>query len=249
MKWAYLGEEASRGSWGAPVYEHHKSLSGPIYFPDETVKEALTAHCREQGEAFFARKDWKAELWCMADAMLQESAAGRYETQDEYLERARKELQESKRILEMQLDKRVEVLCWPGGGYSDAVKGIATSLFKAMTVSSDRRHEGGFDEDDNFWIARMGAQTIALRNGQYIYPGGLYTYFAIREYCGSTVARLLRRCGKAMYLLCSMLVRKCFIMKCVVTSSLGSCSPWEGGAISDYDEVGIESKVDWGWVL
>lgn len=201
MKWAYLGDQACRGNWGAPVYEHQKSLGGQVYTPDPSVREGLVAFCEEQGAGFFERPDWRTTLDAKARELQVQAGEGTYETEDEYLDRVRWELSESKRILKENLGKSIDVFCWPGGGYSDKAEAIACELYPAVTVGSARREQGGWDDSGCFKIGRIGAQSIVFDDGSIHYPGGWYTYLFLNEYQGNKVARLFRMAYKALILL------------------------------------------------
>lgn len=200
-KYAYLGADAYRGNWGAPVYAHRKSLSGPMYTPDPSVREGLIAYASERGEAFFDGAGWREEIGAKARELQASAGEGRMETNEEYLERVRWELTESKRVLERELGRSVDVFCWPGGGYSDEAEAIAASLYKGVTVGSAKRDQGGWDEHGSFKIARIGAQSLFFENGSIIYPGGWYTCLFLREYQGDGVARFFRQMYKAVLLL------------------------------------------------
>lgn len=201
MKYAYLGPNAYSGNWGAPVYEHHKSLSGPAYTPDPSVREGLIAFAGEQGADFFERDEWRSSLVGKASELQAAADEGRMETNEEYLERVRWELSESKRVLEKELGKSVTVFCWPGGGYSEEAEAIAASLYPAVTVGSAKREQGGWDEHGCFKIARIGAQSIVFEDGSIVYPGGWYTWLFLKEYQGGKVARFFRMAYKAIILL------------------------------------------------
>ena len=52
----------------------------------------------------------------------------RYETASERCERIREELSTSKQILEDGLNKQVDFICWPGGGYESETLEIAREV-------------------------------------------------------------------------------------------------------------------------
>lgn len=199
MKWAYLGDDAFTGAMGAPVYEHQKSLSGPRFFPSEEVTAGLVRFCEEQGQNFFDNPDWRSRLEEHHATLVKAHGAGVLESDDDYIARVQWELSESQRVLEEQLDKRVEVFCWPGGGNSEEAFGIASSLYAASTVASTQRERAGFDENGFFRITRVGAP-IMERDGRVIYMGGMYTDLFLQEYQGSRLARFKRQVLKALYM-------------------------------------------------
>ncbi|GAB7024018.1 polysaccharide deacetylase family protein [Salidesulfovibrio brasiliensis] len=204
LKWASLGPEAHRGGWGAPVFEHAKSLAAPRYFPPEGVRERLETFCAQQDESFFTSSYWRSTLSAVYEDAARDAGPGRMETEQEYLERVRWELRESKAIIEEKLGKRVDVLCWPGGGNSAEAMKISAEYYAATTLPSSQRHLAGFDEYGCYRMARIGAPSVETSRG-VVYPGGLYAGLVLREYGGDMLARTLRRAGKAMVLLTSYL--------------------------------------------
>jgi len=61
------------------------------------------------------------------------------ETEKEYLQRVRKEIYESKKIIEEKLDKKVEFLCWPHGDNDETVHRIALEAGYLMTTIGKAR--------------------------------------------------------------------------------------------------------------
>jgi hypothetical protein len=133
-------EYETRIPYGSPIYEHDKSLGTRRYFPGDGLDQALPQHVADQGGVeFFDREDWRAALHAVADRhrgrMGPETAAGRLESEDEYLARVRHELSESKRVLERNLEKKIDALCWPGGSMTDQSLEIARSIgYKRFTL-------------------------------------------------------------------------------------------------------------------
>ena len=86
---------------------------------------------------------------------------GRFESDEEIVERYRYELIESKKILEEKLSKEIGFLCWPGGGYNDLSLKIAIEAgYRASTIAS---RESSFVVDnsgDYKIIRRFGLNSI-----------------------------------------------------------------------------------------
>ncbi len=100
---------------GTPVYRHEKSLAARRYFEDERLTERLRAHVASSGDtAFFEEPGWREEL--MEIVREHGVGGGRLETEREYAFRVRRELVESRRMIEEALGAKVEFFCWPGGG-------------------------------------------------------------------------------------------------------------------------------------
>ena len=127
--------------YGYPVYRFDKSLCARKYFPDERVSGILVDHVSSNGGVpFFNRPDWKQQLLVLADEYKKRhSANGRLETEAEYLSRVREELAESKRLIEKNLAKKVDFLCWPGGGQNNTLHDIAWEQgYLASTVRGEK---------------------------------------------------------------------------------------------------------------
>ncbi len=130
--------------WGHPVFEHEKSLVARRFFPEPRGIDDITSHVAHNGgAAYFEERDWRDRLMhLLAHEGLGEEFPGRFETGDERESRVRKELLTSKRVLESELGKRVEFLCWPGGGNDDTARRIAREVgYKAWTLASSEKAE------------------------------------------------------------------------------------------------------------
>lgn len=204
MKWACLGPHAWRGGWGAPVYEHAKALAGPRYLPPEGVRERLETFCSQQEDGFFTTVYWRATLQAVLEDAMRGAGGGRFESRREYLERVHAELRESRDCLQRKLDKKVTVLCWPGGGNSPEAMRLSAELYSATTLPSSQRNLAGFDRHGCYRMARIAAPSVDTPAGT-TYAGGLYAGLVMREYRGSEVARAMRRLGKACFLFGSYL--------------------------------------------
>jgi hypothetical protein len=203
-KWAYLGASRSHGPAkpGSPVYRHGKSLEVRRFFPDERLAGHLESYVAAQGPEFFQRPDWKSVLHGVAAEFrsgnrLRESS----ESDDDYMRRLHWELGESKRILESHLEKEVDLLCWPGGGYEPLSVEISKKYYLATTLSSRERKRGAPVMDgDHVRVERIGCPYVA-RRGRVEYTSGLYLYHFLREYQGSMVSRRIRQALKVSRLL------------------------------------------------
>jgi hypothetical protein len=124
--------------YGHPVFEYEKSLVVRRYFPDERYVSEIVNYALSKGEDFIEKQGWKEELRKYSMALVRNNKfEGRYETIDERIERIRKELSESKTLIEKKLDKQIDFICWPGGGYDETVKDVARELgYKSWTLSS-----------------------------------------------------------------------------------------------------------------
>ena len=192
-KWDYLPDGARLPArYGEPVYEHQKSMACRRYLPDPDLADHLAAAVAAAAAGFFERPDWRVELQREVVSHRQAHASNeRQETTDEYLARLDAELGGAKRVIEEKLDKRVEFLCWPGGGYGPEALQIARRYYKASTLATADQGMPGFDESGHFRIRRLGVPCLQ-KGTRYVYPGGRYLYHWIREAQGSRFHRMVR---------------------------------------------------------
>jgi hypothetical protein len=114
----------------------------------------------------------------------------RYEKDEEMRERRYRELAESRRVLETNLNKKVEFICWPGGGYDPLTLGLAHAAgYKAWTLgSSDQslfRNIPGAAADR---VKRIGSSIQQVWRGRQLgYTTGAEFYCGVRRHQGSAV--------------------------------------------------------------
>ncbi len=190
---------------GTPVYENQKALVCRRYFPPVEVVEGLVAHVEQSGRtAFFQKPDWKRELTGLhEEVMSRHGHKARYESEAEYLMRIRHELSAAKSILEAELGKRIDYLCWPGGGYSDeCLKAAKETGYLSTTFSSrDRSDFRNLPGADPSGVKRMGAHAYhRLKAGRRrIRP--LEFYCSIERHKGSLFHKWLGRAFRLRALL------------------------------------------------
>jgi hypothetical protein len=115
--------------FGRPVYASMSRLSGQRkVLENSQVVDQLEAYVRQHGgERFFERADWRGELEKLHHKLLDQcQPAFGYETQEETEAAVRKEMVESKKILEERLNKQISHLCYPwyqGSPLSDRIAG------------------------------------------------------------------------------------------------------------------------------
>ena len=113
----------------------------------------------------------------------------RYETECEYKSRVMWELQESKRLIEENLGKRVNYICWPGGGYNETVLALIREAgYRAWTLSSrDQTNFRNIPGANPEQIKRVGSFS------RYRVPGGRYFLYGIERHKGSLFYKWLGR--------------------------------------------------------
>lgn len=124
--------------YGTPIFEFGRALGLRRYFPSESTVEYAIDYYSRSGKKIEGRGDFKPQYLDACNQFVNNSDnKGRFESDFELEKRYRYELFEGKRILEENLKKKVEFLCWPGGGYNElSVKLSIEAGYKASTLSS-----------------------------------------------------------------------------------------------------------------
>ncbi len=193
----YLSEAQrleARIPYGTPIYEHGKSLETLRFFPDEDeLEESLVSLAREKGKEFFKNAGWRKELYEIVGKYREKRGSrGAFETKEEYGERIRTELLNSKKKLEDGLGHEVDGLCWPGGGVTEeAVKMARNSGYKYLTRPGKfKRSNHQYLEDG--MIDRIGSlPRLRVKGRDLGYPSGADFKYYLRYNNGYYMARWL----------------------------------------------------------
>ena len=162
MFWQYT-DQTSFVPFGTPVFEKGRALGLRRYFTDPRIDD-MGRQLYQQGLA-------KDEIMKRLKEM-QKDFPGRFETDEEMTTRYCYELEESKRILETQLSKPVDFLCWPGGGYNELSLKLAEETgYKASTIASKERGTW-FDNQGKPYkrIKRYGMSSVVKLKDGYAWP-------------------------------------------------------------------------------
>lgn len=129
-------------NYGQPVYENGRSIGIKRYFPDQELNNFLISFYEENKDSITPNIFHLKMSNVLADYKNKNEIYGRYETDQEYNKRIYYELAESKKILEKNLEKEINFLCWPGG----AVTGLALSIaeevgYKSSTIGKDLNNQ------------------------------------------------------------------------------------------------------------
>lgn len=198
-KYRYMQEDiSSLLPWGTPVFKYEKSLCCRKYFPPEEVIDGLVTYVHENGkENFFSDSNWNGKLnQIFEELMIRHKDKEYYETQEQYESRIFFELKESKHIIEERLNKPVDFLCFPGGGYNPTVLALAKKAgYKGWTLAS--KDESGFrnlPDTDPTQIKRIGAFSKYRFRGK-IYGAADEHYFlnVIKQHQGAFLYKWLGR--------------------------------------------------------
>lgn len=147
---------------GYPIFECGRALALRRYFPDEKLI---------QKSIFFYNKEGKSKAECMRELQTELlSRPGTHESDQQRNQRYYYELQQSKAILEEKLGKKVNFLCWPGGGYNKTSMQISIDLaYKASTFGSRDFVEGVKLPVHYKRIQRIGMSSFVKASKGYVY--------------------------------------------------------------------------------
>jgi hypothetical protein len=191
---------------GEPVYEHQKSLEARRYFPDESLKNTLINYVKENGgKAFFKNNSWREHLFqFVEDYKHKNTLRDGYESEEDQRKRFEWELNESKNILEIGLNKKIEFLCWPSGGKHKLSIEVLKRYYLASTAPSRNRidKKNIFGQDPSI-IRRIGIPYLGSEKelNNFNYLPGLYLYWFIKEFKGNDFHRFIRKGLKLFYLI------------------------------------------------
>lgn len=209
QKYSYLNRDLERDEFfGTPVYEHGKSLAVRRYFPEQGVEKTVREYVNNNGGTNYFKNnpDWKKALLEIANKAVQGEGPGRYETDEEFDKRIDYELNQSKLVLEEKLEKEIEYLCWPGGGYTDQTVQKALDIYKSVTLgSSDNSQKRNIPGDDPGTVKRIGIPYICKKDdvnyNSIKYLGGASLYQEIKTFQGYKFNNFYRKAIKAINLL------------------------------------------------
>lgn len=178
-KYLWLNEDQSAFvPFGTPIYAYGKSLSTRRHFPDSGLANFVVEQVTSRdGVIFFRKEGWRDVLLkLISQYQSKHQLHGHWESEEQYQTRVRYELGESKEIIEAKLRKRVNFLCWPGGGYNDTTQRIAEEVgYLSGTLSS---RDPRWPMQDSRHTSRKGAPTLRCGT-QTRYQGGRYLVYML----------------------------------------------------------------------
>jgi len=185
--------------WGLPIYQHEKALIGHRYFPPQEVLDGITGFVADHGGAdFFAADGWCSQLVSQHERLMsQYGGNSRWEDEHEYQSRVYHELKVSKAVIEKYLEKRVDFICWPGGGYNKSVLKLARSAgYLSWTFASrDQSHFRNRYAVGPEFIKRVSSfSRYQMPGGRPLgYAGGRYFIYGLERHKGSRLYTWLGR--------------------------------------------------------
>jgi peptidoglycan/xylan/chitin deacetylase (PgdA/CDA1 family) len=202
----YLSEDQQEFlPWGYPIFEHEKSLAATRFFPDDDAVADLTMFVSSWGgKRLFDQADWQERLESHLSKYLGPAEfPGHYETEEERAARISDELGRSKKLIEMNLDKTVDFICWPGGANDDFVIDQARSAgYKSWTLGSRKeRRKRNCPGEEPAGIRRIGtSNTIDVRGRKCGDAGPYYQLFRVFAHQGSLMYALAIKASKLIRL-------------------------------------------------
>jgi peptidoglycan/xylan/chitin deacetylase (PgdA/CDA1 family) len=189
--------------YGVPIFECGKSLETRRYFEDAALTELLVRTVAAGGGAdFFRQKGWRDAL----DKIVRDygERKDRVEARAEFEQRLRRELSESKRLIEDALGTRVDFLCWPGGARSPLTVSMAAEVGYLATTThyEDRARRNTFGQDPSE-INRIGCASPWVWRGKIIARNTDPDFFiaALELFAGFRKSLWTMRCYKLKYLI------------------------------------------------
>lgn len=130
----YINEDQSKFvDDGLPIFEYDRALRVRRYIPNDKFVEYSINEFSKLGDTL----DKKEFIENLNEKL--EEFPGKFESDGDMLDRYTYELAESKRIIEEKLNKTVDFICWPGGGFNQLSIDIAIEHgYKAMTASDKK---------------------------------------------------------------------------------------------------------------
>ena len=191
--------------WGTPIYEHGKSLETRRYYPNEPdLENLLQNYVNEHGdELFFESADWQNQLDILVEqhrsTTLQSPSAGEYESEEEFLNRVRHELQHPRDVLGKALHKDVDALVWPGGGVLPEIVAIAKDLgYRYFTLPGRLEQQTNASVTKGMIRRMTSVSRITWSHRNLGAMNGREFIWDIRRQSGSRSADLLYRTSKSL---------------------------------------------------
>lgn len=169
----YLNASSKKIPLGYPIYESQKgNIAIKVEESGKLTEEILNYVNQNGAEKFFETENWKYKLFTLADRFKSaHSNLYKTESNEEYLLRIKKELTESKLKIESNLNKKVNHVCWPYGGWNEITVKLADECgYLTSTVRGQK----------NIFKKKLfeRADRIALDNPKYqnllFYPYAVY---------------------------------------------------------------------------
>ncbi len=188
-------------NFGTPIFKYGRALEIRRYFPDEKLINYSIELLSSVEDKLTIIKSLEKKL---------EDLPGHFESDEDMEIRFRYEIFESKRILEENLEKKIDYFCWPGGGYNELSVSLTLEAgYKASTVSSrDPRYVSNNSIGDHRRIKRFPMTSfISTPQKNHYIKGSNFLVNLFKYHEGSTFYKYLYRFNKLRLLLLDKLVQ------------------------------------------
>ena len=174
----FLTEPHYKIPLGHPVYESQKGNIALKYEEDgELTSQLIKFVAQKGGEKFFNASDWKNELFDLAEKIKKnDNIHYKRETDTEYINRIRYELSESKSIIEKKLNKEVNYVCWPYGGWNETTIKLSDDCGYILNTAKGQKNI--FRKEKSNRVDRFSLDNSKYQN----YLFGCYGAFKLLEY-------------------------------------------------------------------
>jgi hypothetical protein len=180
---------------GTPIFKNDRSLKIKRYFPpDEVIEYAQCETNKMLRNNNGLTRNGRLQLVERLKSFNYNSD-GVYESDSQQLKRYEYELCESKSVIEQMLSKKVDFLCWPGGGYNK--RSIELSIkagYKASTVKPSDYSITAYGTQEYKRIRRIGMSSNINSSERLIlkpYKNALVE--CMREQSGGTILKNILR--------------------------------------------------------
>jgi len=130
----YLEDKNINEFFGLPIFSNGRSLSIRRYIYENEELNKINEYCKN---LYSHKQDINNIIKGTNEYIYNNKIFGRMESDNEMIDRYYYELSESKRVLESELNKSIDYLCWPGGAYNNISVRIARDVgYKASTLAS-----------------------------------------------------------------------------------------------------------------
>lgn len=165
---------------GYPVYKNQKANIAVKYEEDGNLTREILSYVSTRGkDDFFNDPEWKQKLHSLSKAIKKHNNISyKKETDEEYKNRIRMELVESKIYLERQLNKKVNHVCWPYGKWNLTTENIAMESGYLTTTAKGQKNV--FRKDYSNRVERMALDNPKFQN-QLFYPYATTKIFSYKN--------------------------------------------------------------------
>ena len=146
---------ATRLSQGTPIFEESSAVVARIHTPNQEVVDRITSLAKRfELDELSERKAFEREADILIKNAHQKGVLiEKIETEQEYRSRLEYEVVNAKEIIEKELGKQINILCWPHGDNSSQAHSLAKSCGHIATTSGKMLNT----RNDRDRIPRIGA--------------------------------------------------------------------------------------------